>query len=555
MGRSPSFNGDLTDDMTLYQGAWPVRYAGRTAGILSVDTRQGTREEVRLQFTASASNAGLVVEGPWSKSKRGAWLLALRKSYLQYILNRIDFGDQAPLAFGFTDGQARLDYDLTTRHALSLSYVDGASAVDRSRYRLKLGPNTVMTSGFHSTVLNAGSRYATGRLLIASHVAWSREKGTVGNRDGVAIQNQSYADATARSDATLMWSKRSTLDFGGEFHHVSQDGLATQLVYAPELTATMDQFRGAAHQAGGYVQESLTYARGHVTAGVRRDGHSLSPAQVTTPYASVSFEPRAKTRLAFDWGHYAQFPELNESLSQFVRDRLLPERATHYDAALEQRLNDRTRFRLELYDRQDRELLARPELLPRATGDGTIVQAVPAAPLLNSQHGYSRGVQMLIQRRTANGFTGWASYAYAHAKLIDDVLGIAFPSDYDQRHTVNAYLSRRLRPTVNLSGHFTYGSGMPLPGFYSVAQGHYTLARTLNGVRAPIYERTDVRLNKDYVHQKFNATLFAEVVNVTNHTNRDFDSAGPYDPVTGVTSPNFYSMFPILPSVGLVFAF
>jgi len=32
------FNGDLTDDMTLYQGAWPVRYSDRTAGILAVET-------------------------------------------------------------------------------------------------------------------------------------------------------------------------------------------------------------------------------------------------------------------------------------------------------------------------------------------------------------------------------------------------------------------------------------------------------------------------------------------------------------------------------------
>src|SRR5260221_11723759 len=412
-----------------------------------------------------------------------------------------------------------------------------------------------MTSGFHSTVLNVGSRYTTSRLLIASHVAWSREKGSVGNRDRVAISDQYYSDATARSDATFMWTKRSTLDFGGEFHRIRQDGLATQLVYAPELTTTVDRFRGAAHQSGGYVQESIVYARGRLTAGVRRDEHSLSATQVTTPYASVSFEPRAKIRLALDWGRYAQFPELNESLSRFARDPLLPERATHYDAALEGRLNDRTRLRLEIYDRQDQDLLARPGLFPRALGDGTIGQAMPAASLLNSQHGYSRGVQLLFQRRTANGFTGWASYAYAHAMITDDVLRLSFPSDYDQRHTVNAYLSRRLRPTVNVSGHFTYGSGMPLPGFYRVDQGHYTLTRALNGVRAPVYERTDVRLNKDYIHQKFNANLYAGILNLTNHTNRDFDSAGPYDPVTGATSPNFYSMFPILPSVGFLFAF
>src|SRR5438034_4657744 len=31
--------------------------------------------------------------------------------------------------------------------------------------------------------------------------------------------HQSYRDATVRSDATVIWSKRSTLDFGGEFRN------------------------------------------------------------------------------------------------------------------------------------------------------------------------------------------------------------------------------------------------------------------------------------------------------------------------------------------------
>jgi hypothetical protein len=76
-----------------------------------------------------------------------------------------------------------------------------------------------------------------------------------------------------------------------------------------------------------------------------------------------------------------------------------------------------------------------------------------------------------------------------------------------------------------------------------------------NGLRAPAYQRMDLRVNKAYVHQKFSATLFAEVVNLTNHSNRDFDAPGPYDPKTGRSTPTFYSMFPILPSVGMVVTF
>ena len=92
---------------------------------------------------------------------------------------------------------------------------------------------------------------------------------------------------------------------------------------------------------------------------------------------------------------------------------------------------------------------------------------MPNAPWLNSERGYSRGAQIFLQRRTANGFTGWISYAYGHAEIRDGDLGVSFPSDYDQRHTFNAYVSRRLRPTVNVSARFTYGSGMPLAGLLS----------------------------------------------------------------------------------------
>ena len=41
----------------------------------------------------------------------------------------------------------------------------------------------------------------------------------------------------------------------------------------------------------------------------------------------------------------------------------------------------------------------------------------------------------------------------------------------------------------------------------------------------------------------------------TNHINRDFDTPGPYDRATGKTTPNFYQMFPVLPSIGLVMNF
>jgi SAM-dependent methyltransferase len=120
-------------------------------------------------------------------------------------------------------------------------------------------------------------------------------------------------------------------------------------------------------------------------------------------------------------------------------------------------------------------------------------------------------VALLVQRRSNSGLSGWLSYAYGVNRYRDRLTGETFDGDYDQRHTVNAYVSRRLRPTVNVSARFTYGSGMPFPGFYRQDGTAYFLTTNRNGLRAPAYERTDLRLNKAYVHKKSKATLFAEV--------------------------------------------
>jgi outer membrane cobalamin receptor len=437
-----------------------------------------------------------------------------------------------------------------------MTYLGGTSSVDRTQFRSELGANSVMTSGFGTTLVTAASRYtASPRLLVSNRLAWSSENGHVSNRDDALLSNQNYHEWTWHGDGTFVWREKNNLSFGGEARRVGQNSQSQQFIYTPVLNSALDAVRGSQVDDGAYIQQALNLGRARITAGVRGDHNNVSPVSTFSPYTSLAFDLSAKTHLSMDWGQYAQFPELDQFLSRFIQGKLLPERATHYEVVLERRVSDRMRIQVEAYDRQDRDLLARPALEARLLPDGSVFDPTPAALWLNSGRGYARGVQFVIQRRSANGVTGWVSYAYGRAVIRDGYLNAKFPSDYDQRHTVNAYLSRRVRPTVNLSMHFTFGSGMPLPGFYRTTSDGYALSQERNALRAPIYQRTDVRLNKDYVHQKFKTTLFAEIINLTDRSNSDFDTAGPFDPVTGRAVINFFSMLPILPSAGVVFEF
>src|SRR5262249_28180675 len=74
-GSATAFNGDMVEEMELHEGAFPVRFADRSAGILDVHTRDGSRTGNSFRAAASASNAGGMAEGPLGGKKRGSWLV------------------------------------------------------------------------------------------------------------------------------------------------------------------------------------------------------------------------------------------------------------------------------------------------------------------------------------------------------------------------------------------------------------------------------------------------------------------------------------------------
>lgn len=548
-------NGDALDQIALYAGAWPARFADRTAGVLDVKTREGDRHRVRFRGTASASNAGLLAEGPLGKSGRGSWIASVRKSYLQYIIRRTS--DDPTLAFGFTDGQGRLTYDLTPRHNLSLSVMDGTSGLDRTDARARLGVNSPMTSDFRSTLIHLAWRYAaTGRLLLVNRGAWLRERGVSRSRDELPLTHDGYGEWIWRSDVSWSWTDAGTFEAGADARRLREDGYTNRYQFNPFAIRRLDLFRGTGVRSGAYAQQSFGMLSGrlHLAAGARWSRQSVSGAGAYSPFASVTLSPLAATRLTLGWGQYAQFPELSQFYSMFARPWLAPERAIHFEASLEQRLGQRSRVRLEAYSRQDRDLLFRPWYDPRLL-NGRIFNPPADAQILNSQRGYARGAQILMQRRSANGFTGWASYSYGTSKVNDRVLGIWFPSDYDQRHTVNLFASQRVRPSVNLSVKWVYGSGFPVPGFLTRTQSTYYLAGARNAARLDPYQRLDFRANKSKVFPRWKLTVFFEVVNLLNHSNRVFESFNGYNSRTGVASLTFDKMFPILPSAGIAAEF
>lgn len=545
-----ALNGDLVDEMQLYEGAWPVRFGDRSAGVLDVETREGSRSETLLRAEASASNAGVMAEGPLGKKKRGSWLVAARKSYLQYLLERLD--PNSGLAIGGEDIQARLGYDLNAKSRLVFYTLESFSNLNQAGANL-YGPYSLAYAGYHYTLANLGWQYTpTDKVVVTTHAAWMREKFGDNGPDNFNLGAGYYGEWVWNTTATWMWSPNCPMDAGWSARRLRDAGYALQ--FDGNFLPVNQTWNGTALIDDGYLQQSIAALSGRLrlTGGVRWDRDSADGVAATSPAASANIGLTKSTHLQLAFGQYAQFPELSELYSSLGGRRLLPIRSNQATAAIEQRLGERTRIRLETYNRADRDLIYQPFFDPRILNGAVFLP--PANPLYeNSLRGYARGAEIFLQRSSANRFTGWISYAYGRTGMRDGVSGVRFVSDWDQRHTINLYGSYRLRPTVNLSARSTWGSGFPIPGFLRTVDGNYYLTDIRNSQRLGTYTRTDLRINKAWARDKWKLTLYGEVINVTNRTNYWFESLDGVNPQTGQAYLTVDTMFPILPSAGLVF--
>jgi hypothetical protein len=555
-GSTAAFNGDMVATMTLQSEGYGARYENRTAGVIDIETREGSTDRIHLRGNASVPDAGLLAEGPFSKrNHKGSWLVSERKSYLQYFLKGLG-QDMPSMAFGFRDMQAQFNYALTTTNAFSLKLIDGLSTLDRSSASKSLGLNAAELASYHFTLINFGWQFTPNHAFVMkTQAAFTQERYDNTNALTEPLGYGNYGQWTAKTDATWSWTDGAQFQFGGSARPTRGSGFANYYFNASSLTAT-DYYRGGTIYQGGYAQQSFTrLAKGlTVSLGGRWDTVTASHESVISPQASIAYAPWESDRFTFAWGRYAQFPEVDAFYAENGNSHLLAAKAEHFVATFEQRLGNQARIRIEAFERNDKNLLSQPLADAHLVG-GAIYPDYFQSALTNTLTGKTKGAEVFIQKRTANGWTGWASYTFARSEMFDRLTLVRYPSDQDQRHTFNGYLSYRLRPSINLSAKFMYGSGFPVPGFLTLQDGTYYLGSTRNAVRLPDYQKLDIRMNKSKLLKHGKMTIFVEVVNVYNHNNFRFDSYDGYNSQSGQAYISLSQMFPILPSAGTTFEF
>ena len=552
-------NTDTINEVSLLSGAFPAKYGDARAGVLLLETRDGNRLKPAFRFSTGLQlGTSGVADGPLA-NKRGSWLFAARSSLLDYLSRAIgkigNNNDTETGSVDFSDVEGKVIFDLSSRHRIGIGGYFSGLKFNESALPNQLDPNSIFKARSRNSLVNAFWDYTpNARLLVQTKIFGTRTNFKSTNGTSLILTDEAHTQFGGRSDLNFLVRPSHRIESGVYLRSISARQISNFFVFPlPGTRVNVETFDRSAAEENYYLQDTYTNQRNgfSLTGGLRIDHSGLTSETKVSPRAALALRFRTSWTVRAGLGRYYQFPDFEAVFGQLGNRSLHAEQATHYNLSVERTFGDRYRALVEMYDREDRDVifnLFQPQL-----------QSIPITftqqPFRNSLTGHARGLEITFQRRSANRLSGWVTYSFARTHFKESATGLSFAGDFDQRHTLSAYGSYRFTGTFNVSGQWRYGSGFPIPGFFRSQGGDLFLASERNSLRLPAYSRVDLRANKAFLFEKWKLTLSAELLNVTNHKNLRIPIIDGIDPTTGRVFHHFGTTMPVLPALGVAIEF
>jgi hypothetical protein len=547
-GSIAMINSDILQDVALVSGGYLQRSGNRTGASVEFTVRPGGRTRPQTRAAVSGTAASTVIEGPLGGAKRGSWLVSARQSYLDLVIDRL-VDDQ--VQFGFTDAQSKFVYDVSPSQRVEFSVLAGRS-------RLKEPAEDVDANDFYvgynaSTVGIATWRRTAPRTVISAGLLTGFNRFRNETIDEIELDRGRESQLTFRLDAQHQVTSGLQIEAGSDVDTLHESRSRQRPVGSVSFRVVND-YSGEATRVGAYAALRWTVTPAlTILPGIRGDRWSLTDQSTASPWMQLHWRLTSSSLVRAAAGLYQQFPHFEQILGAWGTPGLNRERASHYDLGLEQAFGSSSRLQVTVYDREERGMLRRAGAETRLV-NGALVRGTTTARYENRLDGFSRGVEVMLQRIDSSGISGWLSYSYGRNRYQDVVTGEWFWGDLDQRHTFNVYSLYRFSPKTSISGKLRVGSNFPAPGYYVRDGGRYFLDDLRNEVRLPSFARLDLRANRTFNWSNRRLTLFVEVINVLDRENVRYHPPS-IDGRTFEARRLFESLLPVVPSAGVLIEF
>ncbi|MGN6110584.1 MAG: TonB-dependent receptor domain-containing protein [Kofleriaceae bacterium] len=564
LGGPSIFNAEMLESLDLYPGGFPARFGRKHGGAVALELRPTKSDGIHGSAKVDFLDAGAYLRAPITEDLSFAF--AGRRSYVDAFLGLVlpepSQGGRRIVTPVYYDYAARLDYNLKQHGRLSL-FAIGASDTLRV---LDENPDSMASTNLNTAVkffrtIATYTRPLGGDLQLTLSPAWGRDTLSFSGAQaeaagpftsvGVVNDNLSY-----RARVHGRASKRLALDTGLDLLSritryealvpLDDNLFNTQGVDIPPSAV----FRGASTLGlGAYIDLGID-----VTSKLKLIPSLRADAYMIEGQDRYSIDPRFVARYALNptftlkgyLGEFSQPPQPEAVDSRFGNPRVGIEKATHLGFGYEWKPSRLWKVDSEIYFVRRRDLVVfTDEVVPNDDGTYSYVNFV------NEGRRNSYGAEIMIKREISERAFGWVSYTFSRARMRTRPEDAWSASGFDQPHVLNAVASYKPGRGFEIGARFQLASGRPITpvigATYDADTGTYDAVRgPARSQRAPTFRQIDVRVEKQWLYDRWSLGLYLDVINVANFQNVEtYEYDYRYRERAAVTS------LPILPTLGV----
>jgi len=527
-------NVDLIRDVDFFTGGFSAQYGGRLSSILQIELREGNRSEFDGQLDLNFAGFGGVAEGPLSGG-RGSWLLSIRRSYLDLVVETLDVGSTVAPRYG--DAQWKVTWDANPRHHLTWLGVlsDDHNSPDRDiaieNDMVHYGNQDIAegTVGINWRAVWDRRGYSNTSLALTSSKI---DEDFFETNTGIhTIRNRSDEKTLKfRNVNHFRLSPRLAAEFGLEAKHLMFDydnryGAMTDPLGAEAPVLILDR-EISASATGGFVNLQIDPLPGvSIVAGLRADHFDYNGGTRFSPRLSLTWRLSPLTSLYGSTGLFSQSLPLL-LLSQNRDNSVLRDpRALHLVLGIEHLLTESTRFTAELYDKTYDFLPIDPDQPALFLIDAVYFSNglfSNYGRLLDSGAARSTGIELMVQKKLARNFYGLASASFFRSRYRDG-LGNWRDRLFDNRILFSLEGGYKPNNRWEFSMRWIYAGGAPYTPFDLEASRRNRRAvlddSRINAARYPDYHSLNLRFDRRFHFTGSNLVFYLSVWNAYDRKN------------------------------------
>jgi hypothetical protein len=547
-GFTSMIDGAAVKSMSMRPGVYDADYSSRLSSLIDIHTSELGEARQAGDLSVGIAGAGGLYQR--ALAHKGSLLLSAHRSIINLVTNDIGI-DGVPI---YTNGLARLELNLGDRDSISVFSLNGADSIDLTPCPVLSETSNIKTqySGWRTTDAlgwrhNFSAR-VTANLTFSSsltrqNIAQQQETGVAykdanGNCVAVvepqpiyeedslsglsALNYEVQADARGwlfsfGANGKLATPHDSVAQPAGELSPFSADPSRSDAVtfHRDFSTGQLAAFFQADHDFG---------ARWKLMAGLRAESFAITGGCALDPRISATYKLNKYQSINGSMNIALQLPPMMDMISYESNRGLKPTQA--WQGELGMRLLQAKWGTLDVdayWKNYRREAVSTeyPALMLSNMVD-TLGQAFVWLPLESTGTAQGRGLEATLRAHWGSRLQLLVSAALSQStyRALD---GIRRPGNYDTPGAMNAMGNLRLPRAIQLNVRESLASGRPYTPFdladsYAQNRGIYDLTR-VNALRGPLYNRTDLEIERHFRIRKGTLELHGGYENVFNRGN------------------------------------